>query len=109
MLIWVHVSVLCLRSSQQHRLTPLLEVEVGVSVAGDLLVALGMHDLLDLVVDEVVEGVDVLLHQAPHLCQSSRLHVNSDEIMRLATASFCLEFRASKALCTRSAVAATPG
>jgi hypothetical protein len=43
------------------------EVEVGVAVAGDLLVALGAHDLLDLLVDEVVEGVDVLAHQAPDL------------------------------------------
>ena len=48
---------------------PLLEVEVRVSIAGDLLIALGMHNLLDLVVDEVVERVDVLLHQAPHLRQ----------------------------------------
>ncbi len=43
------------------------EVEVGVAVAGDLLVALGAHNLLDLLVDEVVEGVDVLAHQAPDL------------------------------------------
>ena len=43
------------------------EEEVGVSVACDLFIALSMHNLLDLMVDEVVEGVDVLLHQPPHL------------------------------------------
>eukprot|EP00983_Pelagomonas_calceolata_P113968 1160045-Pelagomonas_calceolata.AAC.7 len=37
-----------------------LEEEVGVRVAGDLLV--GLDDFFDLVVDEVVEGVNVLLH-----------------------------------------------
>lgn len=44
-----------------------LEEEVGVSVAGDLLIALCTHNLLDLMVDEVIEGVDVLLHQASDL------------------------------------------
>lgn len=43
-----------------------LEVEIGVGIAGHALVALGMYDLLHLMVDEVVEGVDVLADQAPH-------------------------------------------
>jgi hypothetical protein len=47
---------------------PAPEEPVGVGVAGDFLVALGAHDLLDLRVDEVVEAVDVLPHQAAHLC-----------------------------------------
>lgn len=43
------------------------EVPVGVGIAGHPLVALGPHQLLDLVVDEIVEGVNVLLHQASDL------------------------------------------
>lgn len=27
----------------------------------------GLHDLMDAVIDEIVEGIDVLLHQSPHL------------------------------------------
>ena len=44
-----------------------LEEKVGVCVAGDLLIALGVDDLLDLLVDEVIKGVDMLLHQSSHL------------------------------------------
>ena len=36
-----------------------LEEKVGVGVASDLLITLGMHNLLDLMVDEVVEGINV--------------------------------------------------
>ncbi len=42
------------------------EVEVGVRVTDNALVALGAYDFLDLVVNEVVEGVNVLPHQAAH-------------------------------------------
>ena len=52
-----------------------LEEEVGISVACDLLIALGMHNLFDLMVDEVVEGVDVLLHQPPHLHHAGAMEV----------------------------------
>ena len=44
-----------------------LEVEVRVGVARDLLVRLGGDDLLDLLVDEVVERVDVLPDEASDL------------------------------------------
>ena len=37
------------------------QVEVGVYITGDLLIALRMDDLLKLLGDEVVEGVYVLL------------------------------------------------
>lgn len=47
------------------------EVGVGVSVAGDTLVAFGANNGLDLTVDEVVERLDVLPHQAPHLSVST--------------------------------------
>jgi len=41
------------------------EVEVWVGVAADDFVALGMNDLLHLLVDEIIEGVDVLSNKAP--------------------------------------------
>lgn len=47
------------------------KVGVGVSVACDTLVALGANNGLDLTVDEVVERLDVLPHQAPHLSLST--------------------------------------
>jgi hypothetical protein len=37
-----------------------LQIEVGVGVAGDFLVALGVDDLLDFMVDKIIEGVNVL-------------------------------------------------
>lgn len=43
-----------------HAVAHSLQVEVGVSVAGDFLVALGMDDLLDFMVDKIIEGVNVL-------------------------------------------------
>ena len=43
------------------------QVEVGVYITGDLLIALRMDDLLKLLGDEVVEGVYVLLDQASDL------------------------------------------
>ena len=43
------------------------QVKVGVRVARHLLVRLGVDDFLNLLVDEVVERVDVLPHQAAHL------------------------------------------
>ena len=49
-----------------------LEVEVRICVACDLLVAFCADNLLDLLVYEVVEGVDVLLDQAAHLQSVSR-------------------------------------
>ena len=42
-----------------------LEIEVRIRVAGDLLV--GHHDVLDVLVDEVVERDEVLLDQTAHL------------------------------------------
>ena len=43
----------------------LLEIEVGVSVAGDFLIR--HHDILDVLVDEVVETDQMLLHEAADL------------------------------------------
>ena len=51
-----------------HACTP--EVEVWVDIASDLLVALGMNNLLELPCDEVVEGVNVLLDKASDLQES---------------------------------------
>ncbi len=44
-----------------------LEVEVWICVACDPLIAFCADNLLDLLVDEVVEGVNVLLDESAHL------------------------------------------
>ena len=60
---WVKTASL----ADRGRVESSLEKEVGVGVARDLLITLSMHNLFYLMVDEVVEGVDMLLHQPPHL------------------------------------------
>jgi hypothetical protein len=45
-----------------------LEPEAGINVRCDLVV--GLQDVLDIDVDEVVEGVDVLLDEALHFEES---------------------------------------
>lgn len=56
----------CSLLTQQGRQNA-LEVEVGIAVAGHLLVALGTHYFFNLLVDEVVKGINMLPHQTPDL------------------------------------------
>jgi hypothetical protein len=44
-----------------------LHPDTGVAGAGDLLIGFSTHNLAKLVLDEVVEGLDVLLGQTPSL------------------------------------------
>ena len=43
----------------------LLQIEIGVRINRELLISLGADNFFDFVVDEVVEGINVLLDKAP--------------------------------------------
>ena len=62
---------------RQTRQGGTLEVEVGVGVTSDFLISLGAHYLLYLLVDKVVEGVNVLPHQASDLREQPQLTVQA--------------------------------
>ena len=53
----------------------LLEVEVWVCVTCDPLISLGVNDLFNVAGDEVIERVDMLLHQTPDLMVSHNAKV----------------------------------
>lgn len=44
-----------------------LQIEIGINVWRHFLIPLSMYDFLDIAIDEIIEGVDMLLYQPPHL------------------------------------------
>ena len=57
---------------KKHGLRTSLQEPVGVCLARDLVVVFCTNNLLDLMVYEVVEGVDVLLDQPPDFEESRK-------------------------------------
>lgn len=44
-----------------------LQIEIGINVGCHFLIPLSMYDFLDIAIDEIIEGINMLLYQPPHL------------------------------------------